>query len=557
MHGWVSLKSFLVILLGAANLGFLAPGAAARNNGNGKFVPNEVLVKFRPGTPQYVRNQIHRGAGATVLQRFARDKQLVRVRVPRGVNLDSVIAYYSTRADVQYAQKNLIYHIVQTVPTDPRFAEQWAWKNTLTNVNPLADVRATLAWDKSHGRFSVVVADIDTGVDYTHPDLALNIWTNPGEAGTLCSNGIDDDGDGFVDDCRGWNVYANTNDPMDDNGHGTHTSGTIGARTNNALGVAGANWDVQIMPLKFTDATGAGTTAGAIEALQYAVAHGATISNNSWGTTGFDPLLLDAIKQAGEAGHLFITAAGNDGTDNDFTPFYPCDFTKGDPVNNPDPPTNIICVAATNAYDDLASWSNYGSDTVHLGAPGEGILSTYPNQGYEFLDGTSQATPHVTGAAALLKGCKASLTSATIKDILLKTARSDSDLNGKTVTGGVVDYEAALNDTRVDPCDEVSGSTSPVAVPDGPYNTNIKRPVRFDGSASYDSGGQILLYFWDFGDGTYGVGANPIHQYQDRGEYTATLTVRDNFGAVATQSTTVNIRPNGRGQGNGPSIRSR
>jgi serine protease len=261
MRGWVSLKPFLVILLGGISLGLLAQAAAARSLGNGKYVAHELLVKFKPGTPPYVRQEIHRGAGATVLQRFARDERLVRVRVPEGIDLDSALAYYSTLADVQYVQKNLLYHIVEAIPTDPGFAQQWGWKNTLPDTNPFADVGATFAWDKARGRFSIVVADSDTGVEYTHRDLALNIWTNPGEAGVRCANGIDDDRDGFVDDCRGWNFYAYSNDPMDDNGHGTHTSGTIGALTGNGLGVAGANWDVQIMPLKFTDATGTGTPA--------------------------------------------------------------------------------------------------------------------------------------------------------------------------------------------------------------------------------------------------------------------------------------------------------
>jgi len=546
MRGWVSLKPFLVILLAGTSLGLLARGAAARSLGNAKYVPHELLVKFKPGTPPYVRQEIHRGVGATVLQRFAGDERLVRVRVPRDLDLDSALAYYWTLADVQYAQKNLLYHIVETIPTDPGFVQQWGWKNAVSGGNPLADVSATFAWDKARGRFSVVVASIDTGVDYTHPDLGLNIWTNPGEAGVKCANGIDDDRDGLVDDCRGWNFYAYSNDPMDDNGHGTHTSGIIGALTGNQLGVAGANWEVQIMPLKFTDARGVGTTAGAVAALDYAVAHGATISNNSWGTTGFDPALLDAIKRAEAAGHLFITAAGNNGADNDIYPFYPCDFTKYDSTNNPNPPANIICVAAIDQYGDLARFSNYGLTTVHLGAPGVGILSTYGNQGYASLSGTSQATPHVTGGAALLKGCKPSLDSLTIKNVLLSNVRQDPGLMGITAAGGILNYQAALDDARVGGCEPAPTSTFPVADAGGPYHVNIKRPVQFDGTKSYDSDGQILLYFWDFGDGTYGVGPKPVHRYATRGTHTATLTVRDNVGATSSQSTTVNIRPGGR-----------
>jgi subtilisin family serine protease len=552
MQRRASLVSLVVFLLLAVCPVLLAQGASGQHGKPAEFVPQELLVKFKAGTPDYIQTEIHRGVGASVLRRFKADPRLEHVRIPVGEDLDSVIAYYSTRADVQYVQKNLIYHTVETIPNDPVFAQQWGWKNTLVNDDPMASVNATFAWDKTTGRFTVVVADIDSGVDYTHPDLGLNIWTNPSEAGVKCSDGVDNDADGYVDDCRGWNFWSNTNDPMDDNGHGTHVAGTIGALTNNALGVAGANWDVQIMPLKFTDANGNGTTALAVQALDYAVAHGATISNNSWGTTGFDPALLDAIKRAEAAGHLFITAAGNSGSDDDTTPFYPCSFSQADPVNNPNPPTNIICVGATDANDFLAGFSNYGVATVQLGAPGVGILSTWPNQSYASLDGTSQAAPHVTGGAALLKACKTSLSSTTIKDILLSTARLNGVLSGYIATSGVVNYQAALNDQRVGACDPPPGGSSPVADAGGSYNSNFKKPIQFDGTLSSDTGGQLLLYYWSFGDGTYGVGPNPTHTYAARGVYTATLTVRDNLGVEASQFATVTVRPTGQGNGLGP-----
>lgn len=239
---------------------------------------------------------------------------------------------------------------------------------------------------------------------------------------------------------------------------------------------------------------------------------------------------------------MFITAAGNNAADddNDTTPFYPCDYTKYGA-------TNIICVAATDSNDNLASFSNFGAATVHLGAPGVGIVSTYLNQGYASLDGTSQATPHVTGAAALLKGCKASLSSGDIKVILLRTVRQDVALIGVTSTGGVVNYANALNDPAVGSCDAPPVGGSPVANPGGPYNVNVKKPVQFNGTASSDSGGRILLYYWNFGDGTYGVGPTPVHQYTTRGSFVVTLTVRDSQGTEATQSTTVNVRPTGQG----------
>ncbi|MBZ5563996.1 MAG: S8 family serine peptidase [Acidobacteriia bacterium] len=464
MRAHIRSKAAWFLLLFSANICGLGLVSAAQRPENGQFVPHELLIKFKPGVPEFVREEIHRGVGARVVGRFRGDEQLHHIRLPEGEDLDAALAYYQTRADVEYAQKNLIYHITETVPDDPMFSQQWAWKNTVT---PGADVGATFAWDKARGRSTVIVASIDTGVDYMHPDLAANMWINPGEAGLNCFNGIDDDGDDYVDDCRGWNFWSNTNDPMDDNGHGTHTSGIIGALTNNSTGVAGANWAVQIMPLKFTNANGDGTTALAVQALDYAVAHGATISNNSWGTTGFDPALLDAIKRAEAAGHLFVTSAGNgnpNGSDNDATPNYPCDFSKADPVSNPKPPQNIICVAATDSFDNLVGFSNYGLTTVQLGAPGVNILSTLPHAIYGSASGTSMSSPIVAGAAALLKGCKANLHSFMIKRILLTTARQTPALAGKTVTGGIVNYQAAVNDSRVGDCEPPPGKgqlTSP------------------------------------------------------------------------------------------------
>jgi subtilisin family serine protease len=564
-----TLGSLLVIVLWATGPALQARGLNGQRGGvrsSGlragggfhpqRYVPHELLVKFKRGTPDYVQRAIHRGVGASVLRRFHADPRLERILLPGNVNVDAALAYYSTRADVQYAQKNFIYHTTETVPDDAYFTAQWAWKNTLPGANPLASVNASEAWDKSRGRFGVIVADIDSGVDYTHPDLALNIWTNPGEAGANCTDGIDNDADGYADDCRGWNFWSGTNDPMDDYGHGTHIAGTIGALANNLLGVAGANWDVQIMPLKFTDNQGNGNTALAVEALDYAVAHGATISNFSSGyyganASGFDYAFDDAIKRAGAAGLLFVTAAGNNSTDVDSNPFYPCAFSQAS-AEDPNPPANILCVAATDSNDNLASFSNYGTATVQLGAPGVGIWSTWPHAGYLALDGTSQAAPHVAGGAALLKACKASLSSATIKAILIGTARHDLALSGYTSTGGVVNYQAAINDPRVGACDAAPGGSAPVADAGGPYNSNLKRPVQFDGTASSDSGGQLLLYFWDFGDGTYGAGATPSHQYALRGAYTVTLTVRDNLGGESSASATVTVRPWGQGVGLGP-----
>ncbi len=529
---------FSLILLGAS----VTPAAAA---GKGPYAPGELLVKFKPGVSAYVRAEIHRGVGARVLKTFRADPALHHVSIPKGWDLEKALAYYQTRADVQYAQPNWVYHIADTTASDPSFSQQWAWKNTgQTGGVSGADVRATAAWDKARGRFTVVVASIDTGVDYLHPDLRMNIWTNPGEAGTNCSDGIDNDANGYPDDCRGWNVVAYSNDPRDDNGHGTHTAGTIGAQANNLLGVAGANWNVQIMPVKVFDNTGSGFTSWAIEGIDYAIRNGATILNNSWVAGGNDPALLDAIRRADAAHVLFIAAAGNAGTSNNSLPTYPCNYGTSLYVLNP--PTNVICTAATDDMDGRWTSSNYGANTVHLGAPGADILSTEAFGSYGFLTGTSQATAHVSGAAALLKGCKPGLSASTIKQILLATARPVLSLSGITITGGVVNYQAAINDPRAagsGSCDAAPTNALPVANSGGPYNANTKKTIQFDGTGSSDSDGQVLLYFWDFGDGNIAVGVKPTHQYAAGGTYTVRLTVRDNLGGISNNSTTATIRP--------------
>jgi subtilisin family serine protease len=520
------------MVLTCTSLPFEANVAAAPRRAQRNFVPNELLVKFKPQTPGFVRAEINRGAGATVVQRFRADSRLELLRLPTGEDLDSAIAYYSTRADVEYVQRNFIYHLLGTSPDDYYYIQQWA----------LGNVNAPAAWDRTTGRFNVVVAVIDTGVDYTHPDLALNIWTNPEEAGVNCSDGVDNDADTYVDDCRGWDFYNNTNDPIDTLGHGTQVAGVIGARGNNQIGVAGANWNVQIMPLKVTDASGGLSTAVAAQAIDYALAHDASVINASWGGPDYDPTLLGAIQDARGRGVLFVTAAGNQNSINDFSPFYPCNYTQYGA-------DNVVCVTSTDENDNLAASSNYGATTVQLGAPGANILTTGTTQPpftapYVGGNGTSLAAAYVTGAAALLKGCNASLSYSAIRDILLTHTRDSLSLSGKTSTNGVVDFQKAFTDGRVAACDSPETTSSPVANPGGPYAIrNQQKIVQFDGTGSSDDGGQLLLYFWDFGDGTFAVGPQPSHSYSSMGAYTATLFVRDDQGLISSQSVTVNVGP--------------
>ena len=272
---------------------------------------------------------------------------------------------------VLYAQPNYYVHLQTTgFPNDPNFSSQWGMNNTgQTGGTTDADIDAPEAWAITAGDSSIVVAVLDTGVDYTHPDLAANIWTNPGE---IAGDGIDNDGNGFIDDVHGWDFQNEDNDPMDDHGHGTHVAGTIAAVGNNGVGVAGVAWNVTIMPLKIMSSSG--TSFDAIQALNYAVAMGVKISNNSYYMSG----MYNAIEAAGAAGHLFVTAAGNSGVNTDITPHYPSIYDL----------ENIISVAATDHNDNKLSSSNYGLTTVDLGAPGANIYSTKKGGGYGNMSGT-------------------------------------------------------------------------------------------------------------------------------------------------------------------------
>ena len=259
---------------------------------------------------------------------------------------------------------------------------------------------------------------IDTGVDYNHPDLAANIWTNPGE---IAGDGIDNDGNGYVDDVHGYDFINNDGNPMDDHGHGTHVAGTIGAVGNNGLGVAGINWNVQIMALKFLDATGSGSTSDAIEALNYAVANGAhDLSTTVRAAIRTRRALYDALSDAATPAMIFVAAAGNDGANNDQTPFYPAGYDLD----------NIVTVAATDRNDQLASFSNYGATTVDLAAPGVDILSTKPNSAYQTSSGTSMAAPHVAGVVALVRGLHPDWTYRQVIDQVLGHGRLLAGLAG-------------------------------------------------------------------------------------------------------------------------------
>jgi len=403
--------------------------------------PGEVLVKFKAGTPASEKVLIHATADVDVVSEI-RELGVQRVKSRRGESTEALLQRYKGDPRVEYAEPNIIYHAL-VFPNDPRFSDLWGLHNTGQFGGTVdADIDAPEAWDSQIGSPTVVVADIDSGMDLNHPDLAANLWINPGE---IAGNGIDDDGNGKVDDYRGWDFANGDNNPSDDYGHGSHTAGTIAAVGNNAVGVTGVAWQAQIMPLKFLDASGSGSSFDAADAIVYAADMGAKISNNSWGCNGascFSVTIQNAIAYANTAGMLFVVAAGNDGTNNDVTPDYPCAYSQ----------PNIVCVAATDRNDQLASFSNYGVSTVDLGAPGALILSTVPNGSCDFCDpsryvfasGTSMAAPHVSGAAALIRSQFPSFTLTQVKDAILNAVDPLPSLAGITVTGGRLNVQRAL-----------------------------------------------------------------------------------------------------------------
>jgi len=403
-----------------------------------RHTPDELLVRLKPRLSQAAAA---RALGAVALQssrRFRAVEHLYHVRLAHGVSLQQALRTFRRHPDVLYAEPN--YRVEAfAAPNDPSFSGQWSLANTgQTGGTPGADIGALGAWDATVGSSSVVVGVIDTGVDYTHPDLAANIWQNPGDCN---ADGLDNDGNGYADDCHGINVLTGSGDPMDDNNHGTHVAGTIGAVGNNLYGVTGVAWNVKIVGCKFLDASGSGDTAGAVACLDYLAGlkdRGVNIvaSNNSWGGGLFSQALADAIAAHQQRGILFIVAAGNAGSNNDGLRTYPCSYEL----------SNIVCVAATDDRDGLAGFSNYGRGTVHVGAPGVNILSTTIGNTFQSFNGTSMATPHVTGVAALLNAQTPGLDWRAVKNLILAGGEPRPSL-ANTVTGRRLNALGALTCT--------------------------------------------------------------------------------------------------------------
>jgi hypothetical protein len=384
---------------------------------------------------------------------------------------DALVQFLRTQPEVEYAEPNYLWYPTDTVPNDPRFPELWA-------LGPLSatGIGASQAWDISKGSSSVSVGVIDTGVDYTHPDLAANIWSAPAAFSVTVG--------GLQIDCpagtHGYNAITNSCDPLDDNDHGTHVAGTIAGRGNNAVGVAGVNWFSQIVTAKFLPASGGGTTANAIESIEFMIqlrqqfgsGLNLRVLNNSWGGGGFSQALLDAINAANANDLLFVAAAGNADSNTDFLPNYPSSYSA----------PNIVSVAATDIAGAKASFSNYGAVTVDLGAPGEKILSTTRAANYGLRSGTSMAAPHVAGAAALVLA-KCNLSTAALKSNLLTTGTLAGSLSGITVTGRLLNVNSAIRACSASP---------PSPGGNAAYDSVLRVPKCPAPGVSCDSGGLLV-----------------------------------------------------------------
>ena len=394
------------------------------------------FVRFQPAVANARAEAMLQALGGTTEATYPDGTRLVQEGSPEQVA--SVVARLRSSPLVVYAEPNQVIQATAAVyPNDPTFGSSWG----LNNANDV-DIDAPEAWSITTGNPYTIVAVLDTGIDLSNPDMASRIWTNP----------YNDAAMGYPYDIHGWNFVANNNNVQDNNGHGTFVSSIIGAAGNNATGIAGVAWNVQIMPVKFLDASGVGTTDRAVASIYYAVNHGAKVINASWGGIDFTQPLNDAVAYANAHNVVFVTAAGNEGINNDYVPTYPASLRL----------PNELSVAAVDSNGQLPSFSNYGVRTVDLAAPGVSILGDYPysfsRNGLQVLSGTSMSTAFVSGVAALLAGVHPELSAAQLVQRINATAKPLPGLAGKVATGGIVDAYRALGSTEAELQTAILGS---------------------------------------------------------------------------------------------------
>lgn len=447
-------------------LAVMSTSSFAKMSSEAPFIPGEVLVKVKPGSMgKFLAKKSFLGAEVKrSLKLIAGDYLLLK---SNSKSTQSLVSELEGLSEVSFAEPNYIYKAIASVsslqsiltgtvtenqsslaPTDPLYGKLWGLNNTGSNEpdrnggqSPTAgsqgaDTDAEKAWSITRGSKRVVVAVIDTGIDYNHPDLKNNMWTNDKE---IAGNGIDDDQNGYIDDIHGWNAQGKNGNPMDGNAHGTHCAGTIGAEHNNGVGVAGVMSDVTLVAVKFLSDEGSGSLADAVEAINYATKLNVDVMSNSWGGGGFSQALEDSIKAAKDKGIVFVAAAGNDGTNNDSRPSYPANYQVD----------NVISVASHTAQDSMSTFSCFGKRTVHVAAPGSNVLSSTPKGEYKVFSGTSMATPHVSGVIGLLLSETGRLPVLELRNRLMATTVPSAAYRKTTAAGGRVSAYNLLTDTRI------------------------------------------------------------------------------------------------------------
>lgn len=443
---------------------WITVGRHAWAQGHGfDYVPGEIIVKYKRSisAASIRERQVQQGIET---KRAFRRMGVHHVKLPAGLGVEKALEMLSSDSTVDYAEPNYFRYATKT-PNDDWFGLQWGLHNDGTFGTADADIYALEAWYDIPATDcnSIVIAVIDSGIDYGHEDLSSNMWSNPDEI----PNGDDDDGNGYIDDMLGWDFVENDNDPMDTHGHGTHVAGTIGAEGDNGKGITGVCWTAQLMPLRFIDDSGLGTVADEISAIEYAIIKGAKIINASFSGSA-SMAEQDAISLAKDAGILFVAAAGNEGVN---TPSYPAGYDL----------TNIISVAATDQDDELAPFSNYGAAWVDVGAPGVNTYSTLPGD-YGYKDGTSMAAPHVVGLAGLIRNENPTFTHAEVRYVILRSVDRQASLSDKTVSGGRINTaEALLTPLVLLPPSDVEAT---------PVSTN-QVDLSWDDDSSMDSGFKI------------------------------------------------------------------
>lgn len=481
-----------------------------RQNPKAQVVPDRYFVRFSPNVNDATRNHAVKGAGGMRLKGFnvLPDVELVSVKLPPGQAKQLLMKH----PNVVSVTPEPVAHITAT-PNDTDFGLLWGMHQASD-----IDIDAPEAWDAFTGDPNFVIAIFDTGINYNHPDLAANIWTNPGE---IPGNGIDDDGNGYIDDIHGYDFVNDDGDPADDHSHGSHCAGTIGGAGNNSLGVAGVNWQIKMAAIKTFNSGGSGSGADILEGVDYIAANNFGLSSHSWRGTGTWPELYTAIQALGEAGHLLVAAAGNDNVNLDTFAEYPGGFDLD----------CIISVAAVTSAGARASFSNYGAIHVDLGAPGVGIYSTVLGTGYALYNGTSMACPHVAGAAAWIWAQRPGWTAAQVKARILGRVSPMASMSGITVTGGFLNL-AALDDN----------AAADVSIDSPADGANLEGPTDFTGTALDTEDGDLSSSIeWSSDlDGDLGTGAS-VNADLSPGTHLITASVVDNDGEQASASITVHV----------------